>query len=31
MEQFDGPLFDGNNDYYEAEDAFMRHVSTSST
>ena len=26
MEQFDGPLFDCDNHYYEAEDAFMRHV-----
>ena len=26
MERYDGPLFDCDNHYYEAEDAFMRHV-----
>ena len=26
MDQFDGTLFDCDNHYYEAEDAFMRHV-----
>jgi hypothetical protein len=26
MEQFDGLLFDCDNHYYEAEDAFTRHV-----
>ncbi len=26
MEKYDGPLFDCDNHYYEAEDAFMRHV-----
>ncbi len=26
MERYDGPIFDCDNHYYEAEDAFMRHV-----
>ena len=26
MERYDGPLFDCDNHYYEAEDAFTRHV-----
>ena len=26
MKHYDGPLFDCDNHYYEAEDAFMRHV-----
>jgi hypothetical protein len=26
MERYNGPLFDCDNHYYEAEDAFMRHV-----
>jgi len=26
MQRYDGPLFDCDNHYYEAEDAFMRHV-----
>ena len=26
MERYDGPLFDSDNHYYEAQDAFMRYV-----
>lgn len=26
MERYDGPIFDCDNHYYEAQDAFMRHV-----
>ena len=26
MDRYDGPLFDCDNHYYEAEDAFLRHV-----